>query len=223
MATLTRWNNVWSRLGCNISENILEQHYNILISAYQEHQRYYHNLTHLNQVLVELDWAKNKKTELTDQEYAELEIALWFHDVIYDPQKLDNEHQSALLFESFVQNIGLDQKIIQKISNLIILTANHRSATSPQEQLLVDCDLAILGASPDIFFKYDQNIRKEYSFVDDRIYQNARIEVLNKFLNHRHIYKTKLFQDKLEQSARINLNNRINLAHKIEPFPKQNF
>jgi len=64
--------------------------YQRLTQAYAESQRHYHNQQHIAECLAEFDAARH----LAQQPVA-LELALWFHDAVYDPKAGDNEEQSA--------------------------------------------------------------------------------------------------------------------------------
>ena len=68
--------------------------FNKLIATYSEKQRAYHTLQHLYECLVLLDLIR---ADLKDAHAVEL--AIWFHDAVYDPQAKDNELKSAELFE----------------------------------------------------------------------------------------------------------------------------
>ena len=51
-------------------------------------------------------------------------LALWFHDVIYDPQAPDNELKSAELFEQLMaQDLSFDT--LKKIKRWILATQKH--------------------------------------------------------------------------------------------------
>lgn len=93
--------------------------FNTLCAHYKEPYRAYHNLTHLEDVLNKLNWAKGENIALTQQEFDEIEIALWFHDVIYEPKQPDNEEKSAALFISFAKNINLPKDSAKRINDLI--------------------------------------------------------------------------------------------------------
>ncbi|MEA5468385.1 hypothetical protein VB714_05850 [Spirulina sp. 06S082] len=58
-----------------------------ILDAYREKHRYYHTLQHIEECLILYDRLPTKSPTV--------EIALWFHDVIYNPQGPNNEMQSA--------------------------------------------------------------------------------------------------------------------------------
>ncbi|QNH49912.1 metal-dependent hydrolase [Acinetobacter venetianus] len=186
----------------------LHQHYhfsepqkifNKLIAAYSEKQRAYHTVQHLYECLVLLE---SIRADLKDA-YS-VELALWFHDAVYDPQAKDNELKSAELFEQYLsQDLSID--IVQKIKRWIIATQWHEVTDELDLQFLLDIDLAILAASPERFAEYEQQIQQEYAWVDPDVYSIKRKEVLTHFYQAEPLYQTEYFQQNFEQRAIINL------------------
>ncbi|ENW04858.1 hypothetical protein F934_01590 [Acinetobacter beijerinckii ANC 3835] len=186
----------------------LHQHYrfsepqkifNKLIVAYSEKQRAYHTVQHLYECLVLLE---SMRADLNDS--PAVALALWFHDAVYDPQAKDNELKSAELFEQyFVQDLPVD--IVGKIKRWIVATQKHASTDELDLQFLLDIDLAILAASPTRFAEYEQQIQKEYAWVDPDVYSIKRKEVLSHFYQAEPLYQTEYFQKNFEQRAKGNL------------------
>lgn len=177
--------------------------FNKLIAAYSEKQRAYHTLQHLYECLVLFE---SIRADLNDANAVEL--ALWFHDVVYDPQAKDNELKSAELFEQYLaQDLSID--IVQKIKQWIIATQKHESTNELDLQFLLDIDLAILAASPARFAEYEQQIQQEYAWVDPDFYSIKRKEVLAHFYQTESLYQTEHFQKSFERKAKSNLKNLI--------------
>ena len=74
-------------------------------------------------------------------------------------------------------------------------------------QFLLDIDLAILAASPARFAEYEQQIQKEYAWVDPDVYSIKRKQVLAHFYQAEPLYQTEYFQQNFEQRAKSNLKN----------------
>lgn len=190
----------------------LHQHYhfsepqkifNKLIAAYSEKQRVYHTVQHLYECLVLLE---SIRADLKDA-YS-VELALWFHDAVYDPQAKDNELKSAELFEQYLaQDLSADD--VQKIKRWIIATQKHEVTDELDLQFLLDIDLAILAASPERFDEYEQQIQQEYAWVDPDVYSIKRKQVLAHFYQAEPLYQTQYFQKNFEQRAKGNLKNII--------------
>ena len=173
--------------------------FNKLIAAYSEKQRAYHTLQHLYECLVLVD---SIRADLIDAHAVEL--ALWFHDAVYNPQAKDNELKSAELFEQYLaQDLSID--IVQKIKQWIVATQKHESTNELDLQFLLDIDLAILAASLGRFAEYEQQIQQEYAWVDPDIYLIKRKQVLAHFYQTELLYQTEHFQQSLEPRAKGNL------------------
>lgn len=186
----------------------LHQHYhfsepqkvfNKLIAAYSEKQRAYHTLQHLYECLALLE---SIRADLNDADAVEL--ALWFHDAVYDPQAKDNELKSAELFKQYLAQ-DLSNDIVEKIKRWIVATQMHESTNELDLQFLLDIDLAILAVSPARFTEYEQQIQKEYAWVDPDVYSIKRKQVLAHFYQTVPLYQTEYFQQNFEQRAKGNL------------------
>ncbi len=212
MALEDRWNDLWWRLGVQ-SPDIPATGIR-LIAEYSGADRHYHSRTHLEDVLQKLDWAKTaleRKGELPllpeDQRklFDTIELALWYHDVVYNAKLKNNEELSRDLFLTHAAHFGLDETMQQNVAKLIDLTAKHKDAASLMERIMTDCDLAILGAPKAEFDKYDADIRKEYAHVPAAAYKIGRHKVLTGFLDQPYVFKTQAFHDAFEAQARVNL------------------
>jgi predicted metal-dependent HD superfamily phosphohydrolase len=202
-----RWSRVWSQLGITyIPNNVFAE----LTRAYSSPGRYYHNLTHIKDCLRVFDEAK----ELAERP-AEVELAIWFHDAIYDTRASGNEQQSADWAHRVITELGLGSAIAERVDKLILATCHTEVATEVDAQLLVDVDLSILGSEPDKFWEYERNIRKEYDWVPPAIYNQKRGEILSRFLHRPHIYQIELYRQLYEAQARENLGQAIDRLKEI--------
>ena len=132
-----------------------------------------------------------------------LELALWFHDAIYDTRAPDNEAKSA---EWARQALGaLSPGDLDSIERLILVTQHSGAPSAPDEELLVDIDLSILGASEQRFDEYERQIRHEYQWVPEDVYKRERAKILKHFARLPSLYHTDYFRDLLESQARENL------------------
>ena len=202
-ALLPRYLDLWRRLDVHAGAAMpagLE-----LLERYGELNRAYHNLTHLADVLEKLDWARQNIEGLSARDFDRIELALFYHDAIYDAKAHDNEAQSRDLFVADATRFGLPPDDIEAVARLIDLTANHLRATSLDEQVMADCDLSILGAAPDIFAAYNKNIRREYSYIPAAIWDKRRQSFLNTMLEAPRLFKTEAFHDLYDTAARRNL------------------
>ncbi len=197
MSESRRWLLFWGNLGAVGSP---EEVYGMLSDLYSERHRAYHTMRHLTHCLDELEEARH----LTEHP-SEVEMALWFHDAIYDPKAEDNEERSAELSRRIAKEARLSEAFGKRVYDLVLATQHHRPPEGTDAQLLVDIDLSILGRPRDEFDEYETNIRKEYRFVPLRQYRSARTAILRRFLSRPAIYSTDFFQQKYEIRARANL------------------
>ena len=199
MSTLEVWLRSWAELGVPASAR-LQDLFTELISRYAEPHRFYHTGQHLEECF-------EKWSDLRDQARypAEIEVALWFHDAIYDTRSDSNELRSAELARDASLSLGVNAASAQRIYDLVMIT---RHATMPVGQdacLIVDVDLAILGAEPARFVEYEQQIRKEYAWVPENVYREQRAKTLRGFLDRPYIFSTDLFRERYEHQARENI------------------
>lgn len=172
-----------------------------IVERYSEPHRSYHTLKHLEHFY---DLIYEFKSEISN--WTSTLFALYYHDIIYDPSRQDNEEQSALLAEKRMQELGMKTNIIADTLALIRASKNH-SAYNSDSQLFLDADLAILGENEEYYKLYADLIRQEYSIYPDEIYVSGRIKVLEHFLNKNSIYYSAAFQNRFETIARENLKN----------------
>jgi predicted metal-dependent HD superfamily phosphohydrolase len=182
-----------------------------LINSYSEPHRFYHTLQHLGECLNLLDTATHFAEHL-----AEIQIALWFHDAIYDTHARDNEVQSADWAHRSLVTAGANAEIALRVHDLILATKHDVIPVGTDAQLLVDVDLAILGADELRFAEYERQVRQEYCWVPEVAFQEGRSRILQSFLDRPTIYSTTWFVDRLEAQARRNLWRSIEMLNKQE-------
>ncbi len=191
-----RWAALWQRLGLPDPEGLC----GALLDAYREPQRHYHTLQHLGECLALADDLK-----AAAERFEEIELALWFHDAVYDVHAHDNEARSAQWAVTALCAAGLDEQACGRIHDLVMATRHSALPGTPDAALLTDIDLSILGASEERFAEYEQQIRAEYAWVAPDTYAVKRREVLLGFLDRVHIYATPALSGRLEEPARRNL------------------
>jgi predicted metal-dependent HD superfamily phosphohydrolase len=97
------WERCWSALGASSNGTALMQR---LVSAYEEPHRKYHTVQHLSECLSLCEQHLDLAVEPS-----EVEIALWFHDAIYDIKASDNEARSADWAQSELSRAGVAYSI----------------------------------------------------------------------------------------------------------------
>jgi predicted metal-dependent HD superfamily phosphohydrolase len=192
-----RWRDLW-RHACLKGDPDVESR--DLARAYLEPPRAYHNLDHIASCLKDL-------TESVGLEPVPIavEIALWFHDAVYDPKARDNERQSAELALGFCRRTHVDPAVSNTVERLILSSTHETSPSDPDGKLFSDVDLGILGKPPEEFWEYERKIRLEYEWVPEAAFKEGRRRILRRFLERTSIYSTDFFREKYEVQARANL------------------
>lgn len=180
-------------------------------TRYNDTQRAYHSLAHIQQLFAQFD-----QTMTYLHEPHLIALALYYHDVIYDPTRSDNELKSAeYMVDKLKHYLSDDQR--RTIYALIIMTATHQldgltdSDKCSDAAYLLDMDLSILGTPWPQYERYAQAVRQEYAHVSDIDYRVGRIAVLKKLLTHPKIYLTQYYYKRLERQARENMAREITL------------
>ncbi|XP_052777293.1 uncharacterized protein LOC128214712 isoform X1 [Mya arenaria] len=204
----------WNEYGRNIgaSEEVLSKYWDIIQSRYGEHQRFYHTLNHIEEMLQYFDEVKEilQRPEL-------VVMAIFFHDVVYEPTRPDNEELSAKLFAEFCSEIMKENTDKDRVCDWILKTKGHVTDVTMvtgqygclDEHYLLDMDLAILATSPSRYNGYAEEIRKEYCHFSEQEFSIRRSKVLKTFLERTNIFNTEHFRSKLETKARQNLADEI--------------
>jgi predicted metal-dependent HD superfamily phosphohydrolase len=191
-----RWDAAWNSLSAAPPPGLLEA----LLRAYAEPWRHYHTQQHLRECLDCLDNCR----PLCERP-AEVELALWFHDAVYEPTAKDNEARSAAWAVAELSRASVCQDAIARISDLVLITDHRRPPQTPDQSLIIDIDLAIFGASAKRFDDYDRQVREEYRQVAEADFRLARLKLLDAWLASPMLYQTAWFQERMEAAARENL------------------
>lgn len=170
-----------------------------LLRCYEEDTRHYHNLDHIAHCLEGL-----KRFVDLAQHPAQVALALWFHDAVYNAKANDNEVKSAQMAKKELTSVGLKASCIDRICAHIIATRDHESK-DPDAQLVIDLDLAILAASPARYDQFEAEIRLEYAHVPGFLFKIGRKKVLKHFIKREHIYNLPFARELWEEAARENL------------------
>ena len=170
-----------------------------LTAAYSEPHRRYHTLQHIEFCLHEVGKHRPHAVRLT-----EIRWALLFHDAIYDARRNDNEARSADWACRVMQELQRPDDEIARVRKMILATAHAAKAETPDEALLLDIDLSILGGDETAFDEYDRAIRVEYEWVPEEAYRAARTNVLQGFLKRDRIFQTAAYRQQ-ESAARRNI------------------
>lgn len=197
-----RWEDLWERLDLVPRTGMFET----VISRWTESARFYHTPRHLLETLKVLDVIGGY---VTPQQKNIVELALWYHDAIYNPKQHDNEEKSAELVYSTYEKSGGSIEVADFLKKLVISTKHQNQVRTIESAIVLDADLAILGSTADRYDVYEADVRQEYSFVEEKFFIQSRVKILKSFLARRQIYRTPLMRNLLEERARKNIERSI--------------
>jgi predicted metal-dependent HD superfamily phosphohydrolase len=150
--------------------DLVDAAYADVVARYAEPHRTYHTLEHIEEVVALVDGP-------------EVELAAWYHDIIYDTKASDSEARSALYAGDVLATLGAPADVIEEVQRLINMTAGHVAADDDANgQMLMSADLSILRAAPDRYDRYARDVRAEYAHVDDESWRAGRTAVLQSLL-----------------------------------------
>ena len=193
------WQELMSRYCSN--EELINSEFDKLVGQYAAPGRHYHNLQHI-EALLTLQQAY--ASDIRSNEV--LQMAIFYHDIIYNVLKSDNEEQSALAAGAFLKQTTFPPYQIITVMDYIRATKTHTGDEHDEDlDFLLDVDLSILGSPADIYTQYAQQIRQEYTVYPDDVYNPGRKKVLMHFLEKPVIYRTSIFREQYETQARQNI------------------
>jgi predicted metal-dependent HD superfamily phosphohydrolase len=148
----------------------VEAAYADVVARYEEPHRHYHTLEHIEEVLERVNGT-------------EVELAAWYHDVIYDTSASDSEARSAAYAAEVLARLEAPAAVISEVQRLILLTAGHTAADHDVNgSMLIRADLSILSAKPSRYDRYARDVRAEYAHIDDESWRAGRTAVLQSLL-----------------------------------------
>ncbi len=202
-----RFTALWRRCTNFGSSSDPEPLWRELVRHYSESHRHYHVLAHLAHCI---DWHERSSAGMDEPDA--VEMALWFHDIIYQTPLQDNEMYSARLFRQRAGD-SFPQEFTERVCNYIIATIHGTPPADPGAAYVQDIDLSSLGRPWAEFLCDSTSIRKEFSITPDAVYFTINHEFLGNLLRRERIYFTDFFYQHLEQAARENIRR---YRHKLE-------
>ena len=196
-----RFLNLWGR--CCDSASTAEPIIDEIEARYSEPHRYYHTGQHIDHCLKQFDLARHEMDGADA-----IELALWFHDIEYDPEARDNEYQSAERFKQIAHGV-MDRTLEEQVYRLIMITMHNDAPADTDEQYIVDIDLSSFGLPWDEFVHDSENVHKEYSHLSTEEYVRRNRRFLQSLLDRPEIFFTEFFRERYEQIARDNISKQL--------------
>jgi pantetheine-phosphate adenylyltransferase/dephospho-CoA kinase len=191
-----RFKSLWEKIGGSEPYQI---EFERVIAEYSSKNRFYHALSHILAGLSEL-----RQVRFFAVEPDALELAWWYHDIVYDPLSGANEEKSIDALKNCLNGSGIRKDIIDRASDLILWTKHDDIPKNIDAQIIVDIDFSIFGKSNSEFDDYEDKIRREYHMIPEEKYRKGRKEFISNLLKRKSIYTTDFFKKKYETIARIN-------------------
>jgi len=170
---------------------------------YSQAWRRYHTLSHLRHCLGEFDEVAHLVAEPK-----EVEMALWFHDAIYEPGAADNEARSVELFDRLAEG-GAPPVLSNRVRELIMATCHFEPPAAGDERYMVDIDLASFGLPWRAYLSDSEKVRAEASHLTDEDFYRGQVAFFKRLLSRPHFYGTPFFRRKYEARARENLIRKV--------------
>lgn len=193
---------IWRELAASYTDNqsLIDELWTEIETHYSAPRRHYHNLDHVA-------YAMEKALAHRDgiEDVATLQFSVFYHDLVYDVLRDDNEEKSAEKAEEYLASLGVPAEKIAYCREQILATKTHGNNSDHDTNYLLDVDLAILGESIPIYRDYAEKIRREYSMYPIKVYKKGRKDVLSRLLDRDRLFQTYEFYTRYEARARENL------------------
>ena len=169
-----------------------------LVTHYGEPHRRYHTLGHVDDCLERLD-----RLQGLPGDPGAVELALWFHDVIFDSDARDNERRSAQYYLD--RAAGASPQYRRHICSMI-LASNHCGVVCDADLgYMLDIDLAGFGHPWPKFRRTTDVVRAEYTHLSDAQFATGMAGFFAVLLSRPTIFRTDTFRDTCEATARANI------------------
>ena len=183
-------------------QNDIQVHWLTLQKTYSQKNRYYHNLMHLENMILSFN-----KYHSEIQSPNETLYAIFYHDIVYNAKKTDNELKSAEFALSILpKEITINRTLV---FNMIVATKQHEHNKNEDTNWLIDFDLEILAKDWEDYQNYYEQIRKEYKIYPDFLYKPGRKKALQHFLESTNLFQTETYRMLYETKARENIQKEI--------------
>jgi predicted metal-dependent HD superfamily phosphohydrolase len=177
--------------------------FDTVLGAYRAPGRHYHGVRHVGWVVRHVEAiAGDHPVDDLDGTVA----AAFFHDAVYEPERDDNEAESAAMASRAVREIGWAEPACRRVAELVMATAGHDvRGVDRDTAVLLAADLAVLAAEPARYADYATAVRREYAHLDDRAWQAGRAAVLHRLLARPQLFAAELGLEDWERRARANI------------------
>jgi len=169
--------------------------------------RRFHNLRHIRNCLDRFDEVASL---LSDRDA--VEVALWFHDAVYEPGDPENERHSARLFLALSN--GANPVFRRRVCGLVMATRHQGQAHSNDRRFIEDIDLAGFGSPWEDFMREGDFLREEFAAQPDQKYYTGQVCFLAGLKRRPWFFQSEYFRGRYEAQAQENLDRLLALRAK---------
>ena len=174
--------------------------YDELDTLYGESHRRYHTGAHIEHCLRQFDLAADR---MDDPDA--VEMAVWFHDAIYEISAKDNELRSAELFAAMTGGRG-PEGFRGKVRRLIMATTHlDPPPRTLDEEFMLDIDLSSFGRPWEEFLSDSREVRAELAHMSDADFYPRQKKFLESLAARPRFCFTEFFRERHERRARENI------------------
>ncbi len=176
-----------------------------IVARHNETHRRYHNQRHLAALFDLLDLHAPHLAPGSPPR-----LAVWWHDLVFDPRSQDNEEKSAEIARQRLAALGAASGLIDATCQLILTTKQHWDGPSAGDgDYFLDADIAILGAPPETYCAYAVAVRQEFAFASDDAWRAGRSKFLEAALARPRLFRTDVFERAYADQARVNMQGEL--------------
>jgi predicted metal-dependent HD superfamily phosphohydrolase len=200
LTAATRFRSLWQRNLLDGTSDDSMAIYQRLLAGYQQRNRHYHSLRHIEHCLAMFDQCKSQL-----QEPDAVELAIWFHDVILESGRRDNEARSAQLYLEL--SAGAQREELRRLVERLIMATLHdgTSLDDADSFYMVDIDLSSFGLPWEEFLRDSLDLRAENPHLCDADYHLNQTGFQRGLLARPRFFLSDFFFERLEKQARDNL------------------
>ena len=171
-----------------------------LLAGYDEPHRAYHTVQHLEEC-----GSQFARARAFAQDPGAVQLALWFHDAIYDTRSSHNEEQSAAWADQVLAEAGAPERLRTSVQRMILSTKHDAARLGRTPRSRWTSIYLFWVRSQVALISMKCKFAKRYAWVPEETFRGARARILREFLARPCIYTTDHFHNSLEAKARSNL------------------
>jgi len=199
----TRFTRLWQRHSQEPLPGFANEIFSQLATMYGEEWRSYHNIGHISDCLGYFDDCCDQASNPDA-----MEMAIWFHDCIYEIGARNNEARSRDWFMEQTRGI-LDDKFRNRVSELIMDTCHRHQPDTEDGKLIADIDLTSFSLPWDQYIADGKNVQKELGNDKPGSDPSKKIGFLANLSKRDTVYFSPYYLENFEKSAQDNISTHL--------------